>query len=209
MWVEVHLRHSRLGLALGQDVAGRADVDGIGVHGFAAGKSPAVNTEPTVWPGVDADVQFAVIGDQVADELSRESRSTPGAEFHFAWIVWTMSPEDIPMFSLLGTTWPGKLYSYSPWHESRVSVRIGREFAQLYADAGFYELPPSPWADPADPLAAGPDLPVWTPRPAIGDPRMDPTVLEEGCWLPWVMPSQMFTAEVWADNELAGQELRP
>jgi hypothetical protein len=161
-----------------------------------------VNTEPTVWPGVDADVQFAVIGDQVADELSRESRSTPGAEFHFAWVVWTMSPEDIPMFSLLGTTWPGKLYSYSPWHESQVSVRISREFAQLYADAGFY----------SDPRNNDPHDAEWyppVPRACVGDPRMDPTVLEEGCWLPWVMPSQMFTAEVWADNELAGQELRP
>jgi hypothetical protein len=136
--------------------------------------------------------EFAYIGDQVADELSRESReSSSETEAHFAWILWTLDTEDVPLFSLLGTTWPGKLYAYSPWRESRVSDRVSREFAQLYADAGFYELPPR--LDILVSEAPSPlDMPVLVPRRCVGDPSMDPTVLTEGCWVPWLVPAPLW-----------------
>lgn len=135
--------------------------------------------------------EFAYIGDQVADELSRESRESPGTEAHFAWILWTLDTEDVPLFSLLGTTWPGKLYDYSPWHESRVSLQIDREFAQLYADAGFYEQP-VPMSILLSDAPGPPDVPVLVPRRCVGDPSMDPTVLTEGCWVPWLVPAPLW-----------------
>jgi hypothetical protein len=136
--------------------------------------------------------EFAYIGDQVADELSRESRESSETEAHFAWILWTLDTEDVPLFSLLGTAWPGKLYDYSPWHESRVSLQIDREFAQLYADAGFYKQPASMDVNPGEYLPGREVVPVLVPRRCVGDPSMDPTVLTEGCWVPWLVPAPLW-----------------
>jgi hypothetical protein len=153
-----------------------------------------VTTTPSValdwnWPLVgEGDPEFAHIGDEVADELSRESRESSEAETHFAWVVWTAEPEGIPLFSLAGCADPGGLWA----HYDKVSDRIGREFAWLYADAGFYEQPPAVDLFLADALGP-PDLPTLVPRRCVGDPSMDPTVLVEGAVVPWLQPAQLWT----------------
>lgn len=121
--------------------------------------------------------EFAYLGDQLADELR-----SGDDERHYGSYVWPLAQDERPMFSLLGTTWPGELYAYSPWAEGRVSAQVDREFRRLYADAGFYDPLPRSLEDGYPPV----------PRPCVGDPRMDPRVLEEGCVVPWLQPAQMW-----------------
>jgi hypothetical protein len=126
--------------------------------------------------------ESACIGDHVARLYARTVEDVLGLDQHFGVYLWVLTADERPMFSLLGTTWPGALYSYSPWAEDRVSERVHREFAQLYADAGFYMDPRN-----SDPRGDGQWHPP-VPRPCVGDPRLDPTVLEEGYEIPWVTP---------------------
>lgn len=130
--------------------------------------------------------EYAAIGDHVARLYVRTAEETD-PEQHFGAYLWNLTADERPMFALLGTTWPGQLYSYSPWAESRVSERIDREFAGLYEQAGIYRDQ------------------EYT-RPFVGDPRMDPTILEEGCWVPWRMPVQMFTTGTWFTDDQIGVE---
>jgi len=127
--------------------------------------------------------EFAHIGDQVAHDLDQPDLfESPVQDRHFGWVLWNLDAEDIPLFSLLGCADPGGLWA----HLDRTSDQITREFAQLYADAGFH-------------TALGRSVP--TPRRCVGDPSMDPTVLEEGCWVPWLVP-----APLWDSMDDPGEE---
>lgn len=152
----------------------------------------SIDTETALAAGWPIEVtEFAAIGDHVANLYTRTAQDTDPDQ-HFGVVVWNVEDDALPLFTMLGTTWPGKLYAYSPWCESRVSAQVSRDFAQLYADAGFYQQPPR--VDTLLPEAPGaPDVPTWVSRPCVGDPRMDPTVLEEGCVVPWLQPGQLWT----------------
>jgi hypothetical protein len=113
--------------------------------------------------------EFAAIGDHVARLYSRTAEDTDPDQ-HYGAFVWNLPVDERPMFSLLGTTWPGKLYAYTPWCEGRVSTRVDREFAEIYARAGFRP-------DPRNSEPTGDSS--WFPpvvRPCIGDPRLDPII---------------------------------
>lgn len=142
----------------------------------------SIETETALAGGWPIEItEFAYLGDQLAEELRSGDN-----ERHYGSYVWPLTQDERPMFSLLGTTHPGQFYSYSPWREERVSVQGDREFAGLYADAGFFMDPRN-----NDPL--GDD--TWYPprvRPCVGDPRMDPTVLEEGAVVPWLQPAVLW-----------------
>jgi hypothetical protein len=117
--------------------------------------------------------EFAYIGDQVAEELWVQDAGKDDQVQPFGAYVWVVGAEDTPLFSLLGCADPGDLWA----HLDRTSDRITREFAELYADAGFYTPP---------------GMPTPAPRRCVGDPSMDPTVLEEGCWVPWLVPAPLW-----------------
>lgn len=164
-------------------------------------QSPSLQPHPALdWP-IEA-TEFALIGDQLHNELASQKATedvgNPDHELHFGSYLWGLTQDERPMFSLLGTTWPGKLYAYSPWAEDRVSERIDREFREVYADAGFFMDPRN--NDPTTPAGQEPEWHPPVPRPCVGDPRMDPTVLKEGCMLPWLSPPFLFEMEEPADS---------
>lgn len=130
--------------------------------------------------------EFARIGDQLVE------RKKTTALVREVW-VRTDEPRIATALKLCGTELPGAV---------RLSVLHEEPDLSHYADAGFYEDPRN--TDPVGPVVAGDELiapypPV--PRPAVGDPRMDPTILEEGCWAPWVTPPWLHTSDTWFDEE--------
>lgn len=110
--------------------------------------------------------EFAVIGNQLAAR-----KKTPLGVVQF-W-AFLERGKDLPQapddqkqgtpLTLCGTAVPGDVWFSYP-DTSAMPAPL--------AQAGFYLLPDN----------------VMRLRPFVGDPRMDPTVLIEGCWAPWEQP---------------------
>jgi hypothetical protein len=169
----------------------------------------SLETETALAGGWPVEVtEFAVIGDAVAEELNQGTspveEGSPLDPPHFGWVVWNLDEDALPVSELLSSSVPGQFVA------DRVSDRVSREFARLYADVGFYEQPL-----PIDILvkdAPGvPSLPAWVPRPCVGDPRLDPWALEEGAMVPWLHPGAFWDGSdprwvSWANTELDNLE---
>jgi hypothetical protein len=129
----------------------------------------------------------AAIGDHVARLYSRTAEDTDPDQ-HFGALIWSLTEDERPEWSLAKARVPGAVCF------ADLLTRIAREFQEVYRDAGFYPDPRN--NDPRFPLdeLATQYYPP-RPRPCVGDPRMDPTVLVEGCMAPWDTPSFFYGIE--------------
>jgi hypothetical protein len=154
------------------------------------GPHPALN-----WP-IEV-TEFAYIGDAVAAELNQlDLFDSPLSESHYGSYVWTVGSDEAPPLELCGTSTPGEVHFAEPF-ESFIW--------ELYRDAGFYEDPrnANEGLPPSEQVVYYPPV----PRPCVGDPRMDPTVLEEGCMLPWLSPATFFGVEEYEEFHTVEGEL--
>lgn len=140
----------------------------------------SLNPHPALnWP-IEI-TESAHIGDAVADELNQLSLfDSPLSDRHYGNYLWTVGSDEAPPLQLLGTDVPGDIHFRS---------EIVGVWEELQA-AGFYTDPRNddPISYQGEPVRYYPPV----PRPCVGDPRMDPTVLEEGCMLPWMGPATFF-----------------